>query len=144
MKPRDLLEREKLDQILAFKKKQKEQAVPQTTAMQITLILRVSFSFLPQDLLAKLAVVTIQEHEMDLIMMLQEQSAFYTYFKPLDGITAAVVTELTPPPTMEPTTYPFYLANQVEVVIEEEDGGFGFGVVSAFWRNLLSTLLLII
>jgi hypothetical protein len=127
-KNRELIEQEKKDQIIAFKKKQKDSAVPQTSAMQITLIIKVSFSFLPEDLLAKLAVVTIEENELDLMMMLQEQSNFYTYFKPLNGITSEVVLELTPPPTPEPTTTAFYLANN-EVVIEEESG-FGFGAVS--------------
>jgi len=130
LKPRELLEQEKKDQIIAFKQKQKEEAVPQTSAMQVTLIIKVSFSFLPQDLLAKLAVVTIEENVMDLVMMLQEQSAFYTYFKPLDGITSEVVTELTPPPTPSPTTLAFYLANQQEDVVLEEESGFGFGAVS--------------
>jgi hypothetical protein len=127
---RVLLEQEKKDQIIAFKKKQKEELIPQTSAMQITLIIKVAFSFLPQDLLAELAVVTIQDHESELIMMLQEQSAFYTYFKPLDGITSDVVKELTPPPTPGPTTLAFSLVNQLGDVDVEEDSGFGFGAVS--------------
>lgn len=130
-KSRELqLEQDKKDQIIAFKKKQKEETVPQTTAMQITLIIKVSFSYLPEDLLAKLAVVTIQENKSELMMMLQEQSNFYTYFKPLNGITSDVVLELTPPPSPAPTTLAFYLANNAEVVVLEEDSGFGFGAVS--------------
>jgi hypothetical protein len=140
-KPRVLLEQEKLDQILQFKKNQKAQDIPQTSAMQVTLILRISFSTLPQDLLAKMAMVTIQEKELELIMMLQEQSAFYTYFKPLDGITSDVVLELTPPPTAEPTTYPFYLANQVEDIVFEEDSSLGFGIVVGLAVGFLWCLL---
>jgi hypothetical protein len=43
--------------------KQKEEHIPQTSAMQITLIIKVAFSFIPKDLLAKLAVMTFQDHE---------------------------------------------------------------------------------
>lgn len=129
-KSRGLLDQEKKDQIIAFKKKQKEEAVPQTTAMQITLIVMVSFSFLPEEHLAKLAVVTIEENEIELMTLLQEQSAFYTYFKPLSGVTSNVVFALTPPPTSAPTTLAFYLANNQEEVLFEEEGGFGFGTVS--------------
>lgn len=131
---RELLEQDKKDQIIAFKKQQKENEVPRTSAMQITLIIKVSFSFLPEDLLAKLAVVTIEEHQLDLMMMLQEQSNFYTYFKPLDGITSDVVAELTPPPTPEPTTLAFYLANNQEDVVLEEETGIGFGTVSLLFH----------
>ena len=138
-KSRELqLEQDKKDQIIAFKKKQKEEAVPQTTAMQITLIIKVSFSYLPEDLLAKLAVVTIQDNEMKLMMMLQEQSNFYTYFKPLDGITSDVVLELTPPPSPAPTTLAFYLANNADVVVLEEDSGFGFGAVRIHYSIIFS------
>jgi hypothetical protein len=43
--------------------KHKEELIPQTSAMQITLIIKVAFSFIPKDLLAKLAVMTFQDHE---------------------------------------------------------------------------------
>jgi hypothetical protein len=133
-KPRELLEQEQKDQIIAFKKKQKESAVPQTSAMQITLIVKVSFSFLPEDLLAKLLDVTIEENEQDLMMMLQEQSSFYTYFKPLNGITSDVVPELTPPPSSRPSTV------NNEVAVLEEESGFGFGAVSlALVERVLGT-----
>lgn len=132
-KSRELLEQEKKDQIIAFKKKQKEEEIPQATAMQITLIIKVSFSFLPEDLLAKLAVVTIEDNEYELMLLLQEQSAFYTYFKPLSGVTSDVVFELTPPPSPEPTTLAFYLTNNEEEVFLEEESGFGFGTVSFKW-----------
>jgi hypothetical protein len=124
-----------LDQILEFKKKQKEQAIPQTSAMQITLILRISFSHLPEDLLGKMAKVAIEEREMELIMMLKEQSAFYTYFKPLDGITCDVVSQLTKLPTQAPTTTAFFLASQQNEVAEEDSGGLAFGVVS--WLRIM-------
>ena len=127
---RKLLEEEKKEQIIEFKKNQKEQAVPQSTAMQITLILKISFSFIPEDLLSKMAVVVIQEHDFEFIMSCKEQSAFYTYFKTLDGVTADVVLELTPPPTPEPTTHAHFLSSQQEEVVLEEKGGFGFGAVS--------------
>lgn len=139
-KTRELLEQEKKDQIIAFKKQQKENEVPQSSAMQVTLIVKVSFSFLPEDLLAKLAVVTIEEHELDLMMMLQEHSNFYTYFKPLNGITSDVVLELTAPPTPEPTTLAFYLANNQEDV-PDEDGGFGFGAVSSAFKTYSAILI---
>ncbi|KAL3795552.1 hypothetical protein HJC23_009265 [Cyclotella cryptica] len=128
-KQRQLLEQEKLDQILAFKKKQKEHAAPQTAAMQVTLVLRISFTFLPENLLGKMAVVAIQDNESELIMLLREQSAFYSYFKTLDGITSDVVLELTLPPTTEPTALGFFLLNQQKDVVPDDSSGFGFGVM---------------
>jgi hypothetical protein len=69
----------KLQQILEFK--EKLQARPKTTGLQITLILHISFSFLPQNLLAKMAAVSIEEHSMDLIKALRNESSFYSYFQ---------------------------------------------------------------
>jgi hypothetical protein len=71
----------------------------------------------------------LQENELEFIMMLQEQSAFYTYFKTLDGVTADVVLELTAPPTTQPTTSAHFLASQQEEVILEEKSAFGFGAM---------------
>jgi hypothetical protein len=129
-KLRHLLDQEQKEQIIEFKKNHKQQAVPQTTAMQITLVIRISFSYIPENLLAKTVALVIEENEQELIMMLQELSAFYTYFKPLDGITSDVVVELTPPPTSGPTTYALFLASQEEQVVTLDENGFGFGAVS--------------
>jgi hypothetical protein len=126
---RHLISQEKKEQIIEFKKHQKELQVPQTAAMQVTLIIKVTFSFIPQELRAKLAVVTIQKNESEFIAMLQDQSAFYTYFKPLDGISCNVVHDLTIPPTSQPTTHAHFLASQQKISLND-DCGLEFGAVS--------------
>jgi hypothetical protein len=73
-----LIGQDKKEQIIEFKKRQKEKKVPQVTATKATLIMKVIFSTIPEYLLAKLAIVTIQENELEFIAMLQDQSAFYT------------------------------------------------------------------
>lgn len=133
-----MIGQEKKEQIIEFKKRQKEKKVPQVTATKVTLIMKVIFSTIPEYLLAKLAVVTIQENELEFIAMLQDQSAFYTYFKPLDGISCDVVFDFTIPPTAQPTTQAYFIASQQQESILNDDGGIGFGAVSVaygFRRN---------
>jgi hypothetical protein len=66
--------------------------------------------------------VAISKHEPELILLLNEQAAFYSYFKNVDGVISRVINKLTLPPTMAPTTEAYYLANQAgaESVKEEE------------------------
>jgi hypothetical protein len=106
----------------------------QVWGMELTLIVKVSFAFLPNSLLGNLAAVAFEEHEQEFLDLLHEQQAFYTFFKVMDGISAVGIQELTPPPTESPTTYAYFLENQPVVVdenatiTEETDTGLGFGL----------------
>ena len=102
-------------------------------AMDVTLILRVSFANLPPNLLGNMASVAIEENEQELLDLLHEQQAFYTFFKLVDGVSSRTILEVTPPPTPEPTTVAHYEAVQAALeaeeleIVEEEDSGLGFG-----------------
>jgi len=106
----------------------------QVWGMEVTLIAKVSFAFLPHNLLGSMAAVAFEEHEQEFLDLLHEQQAFYTFFKIMDGVSAVGVQELTPPPTESPTTYAYFLENQKVLVeenvtiTEESDTGLGFGV----------------
>lgn len=106
----------------------------QVWGMEVTLIAKVSFAFLPNNLLGNMAAVAFEENEQEFLDLLHEQQAFYTFFKIMDGISAVGVQELTPPPTESPTTYAYFLEQQQVLVeenatiTEETDAGLGFGV----------------
>ena len=113
---------------------QNESSKCQVWGMEVTLIAKVSFAFLPHNLLGSMAAVAFEEHEQEFLDLLHEQQAFYTFFKIMDGISAVGVQELTPPPTEAPTTYAYFLENQQVLIdenvttTEESDTGLGFGV----------------
>ncbi|KAL7491165.1 hypothetical protein ACHAWT_000602 [Skeletonema menzelii] len=113
---------------------QNESSKCQVWGMEVTLIAKVSFAFLPHNLLGSMAAVAFEEHEQEFLDLLHEQQAFYTFFKIMDGISAVGVQELTPPPTESPTTYAYFVENQKVLVeenvtiTEESDAGLGFGV----------------
>jgi len=116
--------------------------VPKVTAVEITLIIKISVSTLPENLLGNMAAVAMNENQVELLSLLNEQAAFYTYFKHMDGIQSNSVDFVTKAPTLSPTTYQFFLSNQVietdvETVPEESEGSkfmvfVGLGV-AALW-----------
>eukprot|EP00579_Thalassiosira_antarctica_P025322 CAMPEP_0202023036 /NCGR_PEP_ID=MMETSP0905-20130828/50935_1 /ASSEMBLY_ACC=CAM_ASM_000554 /TAXON_ID=420261 /ORGANISM="Thalassiosira antarctica, Strain CCMP982" /LENGTH=235 /DNA_ID=CAMNT_0048585323 /DNA_START=197 /DNA_END=900 /DNA_ORIENTATION=+ len=85
------------------KVKAKKESIPQVTAVEITLILRISFAFLPENMLGNLAAVEIDENQSELLSLLNEQSAFYTYFKEMDGVESRTIEYVTDAPTLRPT-----------------------------------------
>mmetsp|Transcript_11107 Transcript_11107/g.22093 ORF Transcript_11107/g.22093 Transcript_11107/m.22093 type:complete len:1137 (-) Transcript_11107:90-3500(-) len=113
---------------------QKESSKCQVWGMEVTLIAKVSFAFLPHNLLGSMAAVAFEEHEQEFLDLLHEQQAFYTFFKIMDGVSAIGVQTLTPPPTESPSTYAYFLERQKVLVeenvtiTEETDAGLGFGV----------------
>jgi len=114
--------------------KKKEATVPQVVAVEITMILRISIAFLPDNLLGKLAAAEINENQPELLSLLHTESAFYTYFKNMDGIMSRTIERVTEVPTPRPTTLEQYLASQdtsreVPVAaddVEPDDEGVGF------------------
>jgi len=113
---------------------QKEDSKCQVWGMEVTLIVKVSFAFLPNNLLGNMAAVAFEEHEQEFLDLMHEQQAFYTFFKIMDGVSAFGIEELTPPPTQSPTTLEAYLAKQETHIVlnvtedEETEAGLGFGV----------------
>ncbi len=116
------------------KKIKKQPELPQIPATEVTLILRVTHSNLPLDLIGKMASVAIEEKQIELLALLNEQSAFYTYFKFMNGLESKMIERVTKAPTLSPTTYEAFLANQAlseseDIVVVEEKKELGFGVV---------------
>ncbi len=106
----------------------KNKQTPKVTAMQVTLILRFTFSNLPSSLLGSMASVAIQEHESNLLDLLHEQQAFYTFFKMVDGVESIVIDQVTPAPTDAPTSYAYFIAQQEALLSVEEDVSADTGV----------------
>lgn len=96
--------------------KAKKESIPQVTAVEITLILRISIALLPEKLLGNLAAVEIDENQSELLSLLNEQSAFYTYFKEMDGVESRAIEYVTDAPTLRPTDQ-----NPEEVSITTDD-----------------------
>jgi len=118
-------------------KVKKQPELPQIPATEVTLILRVTHSNLPLNLIGKMASVAIEEKQIELLALLNEQSAFYTYFKFMDGLESKMIERVTKAPTLSPTTYEAFLANQAvseseEGVVIEEKEELGFGVLIGF------------
>jgi hypothetical protein len=128
------LSQEKLDKIIAFKQKHSDRG-PKTTGNQVTLILRIPFAYLPENLLGKFVSVVIEEHGVDLVSSLRSHSAFYSYFKDLTAVSSDVVGELTMPPTNMPTSYIQFIAlKKDEQAIMTEDGQ---SFATMVWVSLL-------
>lgn len=117
---------------LGWKKKEPE-PIPQVTAVDVTLILRVTFANLPDNMLGSMAAVAIEENAQEFLALLKEQQAFYTFFKLADGVFCRVIDEVTGAPTGGPTTAAHYEAVLAAQLLEdmgaeeEEDAGLGFG-----------------
>jgi len=120
------------------KKERLSVVIPQVGAAEVTVVLKIPFSNLPPHLLGNMASVTILEHEEELLALLHEQQAFYTFFKMTDGVLCRTIDEVTGVPTGSPTTNEFLLAKQAAeeaallaanaTALEVVDEGIGFGV----------------
>eukprot|EP00571_Detonula_confervacea_P005871 CAMPEP_0172330022 /NCGR_PEP_ID=MMETSP1058-20130122/61177_1 /TAXON_ID=83371 /ORGANISM="Detonula confervacea, Strain CCMP 353" /LENGTH=1318 /DNA_ID=CAMNT_0013047219 /DNA_START=179 /DNA_END=4138 /DNA_ORIENTATION=- len=91
-----------------LKRKKKPEPIPQVHAMDVTLILRISFANLPIELLGNMASVAIQEHEQELLDLLHEQQAFYTFFKLMDGVASRTIDDVTYAPSPSHEQQAFY------------------------------------
>ena len=117
------LEQEKLNKIIAFKLKHSDRG-PKVAGVQLTLILHVSFAFLPESLLGTYLSVIVNEHGIELERSLRQQSLFYSYFKDLDDVSSESVEELTPPPTKMPNSYDNFVALKNEDAYLESSPSF--------------------
>ena len=103
------LDQDKLDKIIAFKLKHSDRG-PKIRGVQVTLILRIPFTYLPKNLLGKYVSVIVEEHGIELVHSLRRQSSFYSYFKELRRVSSDAVEELTLPPSSAPTSYAKFVA----------------------------------
>ena len=104
-----------------LKKRNKPKEMPQVPAVEITIIIRISVATLPLEYLGNLAAVTIDENQAELLALLNEQSAFYTYFKVMDGVQSMAVESVTKAPTEQPTTTQHYLEKQEGLIVSADD-----------------------
>ncbi|KAL7546263.1 hypothetical protein ACHAWF_009617 [Thalassiosira exigua] len=109
--------------------------LPKVPASELTLVLKVQASNLPDELLGVAACEAIAEGSDELLGLLKEQQAFYTFFKLVDGTECRTLSEdkVTMAPTPNPTTaaHAEYLASLLESEAEvpvDEDEGVGIGV----------------
>ena len=124
--------------------KKKEPAPPiQVESMDITLVLKISFANLPVELLGNLAIVAIEEHEEELLALLHEQKSFYSFFRDTDGAFGRSILNVTPSPSVSPTTEAYYLQRQADleaeanmVVLVEDNSRSGFGELGFFYGRL--------
>ncbi|EJK61637.1 hypothetical protein THAOC_17838 [Thalassiosira oceanica] len=104
-----------------------------TCGMEVHLILEVSYAFLPYELLSDMAVVAIEENESELLDLIHEQQAFYTFFRNMDQVLSRVIEgDMTLAPTVAPTTLAYMEANQAQemlIMTATEKSGIRFGVM---------------
>ncbi len=105
------------------RRRENAEVIPQVTAMEVTLVLRITFANLPSHLLGRVASVAIQENEQELINLLHQEQAFYTFFEQVDGVGSRTIDQVTPPPTDRPTSYAYYNAPQEGLLSGQEVGG---------------------
>jgi hypothetical protein len=117
------LDKDKLDKIIAFKLKHSDRG-PKIRGVQVTLILRIPFTYLPQNLLGRYVSVIVEEHGIELVHSLRKQSSFYSYFKELRRVSSEAIEELTLPPTSVPTSSVQFLALQDVEELEYDDKSF--------------------
>lgn len=80
-----------------------EDTSEEVPAVEITMILRINDSTLPESLLGNYAAIQIDENQEELLLLLKEMSVFYSYFKNMDSITSHSIDYVTDPPTLQPT-----------------------------------------
>jgi hypothetical protein len=111
-------------------------------SLEVTVIMRVSYSFLPISLLGSMAAETIDDNKEVLLGLLRGQNSFYSYFKKMDDIYSIAVDTVTNPPTQAPVTQAQLMEldeiTDLSVVSEDDSSGSNFAVyvgvgVAALW-----------
>lgn len=118
------------------------QDAPKMYSLEVTVIMRVSYSFLPISLLGSFAAETIDDNKEVLLGLLRGQNSFYSYFKKMDDIYSIAVDTVTNPPTQAPVTQAQLMEldeiTDLSVVSEDDPSGSNFAVyvgvgVAALW-----------
>ncbi len=129
----------------------KKEKIPQVHSTRLTLIMRVTHSNLPLGLIGKMATVSIDEKQTELLSLLNEQSAFYSYFKNINAIIAKTIDTVSYPPSLSPTSYEEFSTKQTAKTFNDEEGvrsssgdakeRNSFGLVSNFMFFLTNKLM---
>ena len=118
------------------------QDVPKMYSLEVTVIMRVSYSFLPISLLGSMAAETIDDNKEVLLGLLRGQNSFYSYFKKMDDVDSIAIDTVTNPPTQAPVTQAQLMEldeiTDLSVVSEDDPSGSNFAVyvgvgVAALW-----------
>lgn len=118
------------------------QDAPKMYSLEVTVIMRVSYSFLPISLLGSMATETIDDNKEVLLGLLRGQNSFYSYFKKMDDIYSIAIDTVTNPPTQAPVTQAQLMEldeiTDLSVVSEDDPSGSNFAVyvgvgVAALW-----------
>lgn len=117
-----------------------DEALPQVYSLEVTVIMRISYFFLPSNLLGSMAAETIDDNKELLLGLLKGQNSFYGYFKQMDNIDSIAIDSVTIPPTESPITQAQALEDAIIAteIPEEAPTGTSFGVfvgvgVAALW-----------
>lgn len=125
-----------------YRRNRKLQDVPKMYSLEVTVIMRVSYSFLPISLLGSMAAETIDDNKEVLLGLLRGQNSFYSYFKKIDDVNSIAVDTVTNPPTKAPVTQAQLMEldeiTDLSVVSEDDPSGSNFAVyvgvgVAALW-----------
>lgn len=116
-----------------------DKEVPQVYSLEVTVIMSVSYSFLPSDLQGSMAAETIDGNQELLLDLLRGQNSFYAYFKEMNKIDSTAIDSITIPPTQSPITQAQALEEDIVTdTLEEAPTGSNFGLfvgvgVAALW-----------
>jgi hypothetical protein len=120
--------------------RRKDEELPQVYSLEVTVIMSISYSFLPPNLLGSMAAETVDDNQELLLGLLRGQNSFYAYFKEMDSIDSVAIEGVTIPPTQSPITQAQALeeATIASEISEEAPSGNNFAVfvgvgVAALW-----------
>ncbi len=107
-----------------------DEALPQVYSLEVTVIMRISYFFLPSNLLGSMAAETIDDNQDLLLGLFRGQNSFYGYFKQMDDIDSFAIDSVTMPPTESPITQAQALENAIIAteISEETPTGTNFAV----------------
>jgi len=84
--------------------RRQDEELPQVYSLEVTVIMSISYFFLPPNLLGGMAAETIDENQELLLGLLRGQNSFYAYFIEMDSIDSTAIEGVTFPPTESPIT----------------------------------------
>jgi hypothetical protein len=82
----------------------RNEELTQVYSLEVTVIMSISYFFLPSNLLGSMAAETIDGNQDLLLGLLRGQNSFYGYFKQMDNIDTIAIDSVTNPPTVSPIT----------------------------------------
>ena len=78
----------------------RNEELTQVYSLEVTVIMSISYFFLPSNLLGSMAAETIDGNQDLLLGLLRGQNSFYGYFKQMDNIDTIAIDIVTNPPTV--------------------------------------------